>query len=118
VVLLQTFDLSEEERGPLPAAQGPGTLGSWVQCLHISLGLFKGGFPEEKGAAFGAKDIQGGFQPVLLSEGDNLDTSFRFVCYGMLPKRSILPDGPPLLHHGIVVVLASPSCIERVQDIS
>ncbi len=39
-----------------------------------------------------------------------------FVCHGMLPKRGILwPDGPPLLHHKIVVVIASPSCIESVQ---
>jgi len=56
-----------EERGPLSAAQGPGPLRPWVQCLHISMGLFEGGFPEEKGAAFGAESVQGGFQPVLLS---------------------------------------------------
>jgi len=90
VVLPQAFDLSEEERGPLPAAQGPGPLGSWVQCFYVSMGLFEGGFPKEKGPAFCAKGIQGGFQPVLLPEGEDIDTSFRFVCHGMLPKRSIL----------------------------
>jgi len=90
VVLPQAFDLSEEERGPLPAAQGPGPLGSWVQCFYVSLGLFEGGFPKEKGPAFCAKGIQGGFQPVLLPEGEDIDTSFRFVCLCMLPKRSIL----------------------------
>ena len=86
----QVFDLSEEERWPLPAAQGPGPLGSWVQGLHISMGLFKGSFPEEKGAAFGAESVQSGLQLVLLPEGENLDTSFRFVCLCMLPSRDIL----------------------------
>ena len=86
----QALDLGEEERGPLSAAKGLGALGSWVQCLHISMGLFEGGFPEEKGAAFCAKGIQGGLQPVLPPEGENLDTSFRFVCLCMLPSSGIL----------------------------
>jgi len=91
VVLPQAFDLSEEERGPPPAAQGPGgALRPWVQCLHISMGLFEDGFPEEKGAAFCAEGRQGGFQLVLLPEGENLDTSFRFVCLCMLPSSGIL----------------------------
>ena len=86
----QAFDLSEEERGALSAAQGPGPLGSWVQCLPISMGLFEGSFPEEKGAAFGAESVQSGFQLVLLPEGEDLDTSFRFVCLCMLPSSGML----------------------------
>jgi len=69
VVLSQAFDLSEEERGPLSAAQDPGPLGSWVQCFYVSMGSFKGSFPKEKGPAFCAKGIQGGLQPVLPPEG-------------------------------------------------
>jgi len=89
------FDQIADGRGlragePLPGAQGPGTLRPWIQCLHISMGLFKGSFPEEKGAAFGAESVQSGLQLVLLPEGENLDTSFRFVCLCMLPSRDIL----------------------------
>ena len=40
------------------------------------MGLFEGGFPAEKGAAFCAKGIQGGFQPVLLPEGEELIRRF------------------------------------------
>jgi len=50
-------------------------------------------------------------------EGARLDTSFRLSMYAPCDRHT-LPDEPPLLHHKIVVVIASPSRIERVQYVS